>query len=252
MGATHDLSELVDSLVEGRAIAFMGAGTSASARLPDWPALLQQLIKISFDGGQLTEAEQAELTAWLGKSDYLMLADAIQDRLTRSAFQDFMAAKFNSPDTPTKLHKVLTRLPFAAFVTTNFDRLFEHAWSSVHGKAIEVRTPSDRSALRNPLSRGIPFLLKTHGCASQPESLVLGLKEFREAIHDNRACLLLLQSFFLRHQVLFIGHSLTDPDLLFLLDQLVATFGVPPGRHFALIKDEDVGPLRARAFRANY
>jgi hypothetical protein len=44
MGATYDLGELVDSIIEGRAVAFMGAGTSASARLPDWPALLKQLI----------------------------------------------------------------------------------------------------------------------------------------------------------------------------------------------------------------
>jgi hypothetical protein len=120
-------------------------------------------------------------------------------------------------------------------VTTNFDRLFENAWSEVHHNSLEVLTALDRSALLNPLGRDFPFLLKTHGCGSKPDTLVLGLKEFRDTIHNNRACQLLLQNIFLRYQVLFIGHSLTDPDLLFLLDQLVATFGVP-GRHFALIK----------------
>ena len=81
---------------------------------------------------------------------------------------------------------------------------------------------------------------------------MLGLKEFRDSIHDNRPVQMLLQTIFLRYQVLFIGHSLTDPDLLFMLDQLVTTYGVPPGRHLALIKDADVGPLRSRTFRDNY
>jgi hypothetical protein len=69
--------------------------------------------------------------------------------------------------------------------------------------------------------------LKTHGCASKPDTLVLGLKDFRDCIHDNRPVQMLLQTIFLRYQVLFIGHSLTDPDLLFMLDQLVTTYGVP-------------------------
>jgi SIR2-like domain len=249
----YDVGDLIDSIIERKAIAFIGSGVSAGAHLPDWPALLRELIETGFKRQNLSASEKDELLAWATKPDYLMLADAIRDRLTRPVFQDFLARKFNETKAnPTALHKALAAIPFAAFVTTNFDRLFENAWSDVHHNSLEVLTHLDRSALRNPLGRDFPFLLKTHGCASKPDTLVLGLKEFRDSIHDNRPCQTLLQSIFLRYQVLFIGHSLTDPDLLFLLDQLVATFGVPPGRHFALIKDADVGPLRARTFRDNY
>ena len=38
-----------------------------------------------------------------------------------------------------------------------------------------------------------------------------------------------------------------------MLDQLVTTYGGSPRtRHLALIKDTDVGPLRARTFHDNY
>ena len=248
----YSIEDLVESVEGGRAVAFIGSGVSAGAGLPDWPALLRELIASGFQKGILDEAERDELTAWAGKTDYLMLADAIRRQLGRADFQEFMTRKLAVAATPTELHRALASLPFAAFVTTNFDRLFEHAWSGIHGSAIETLTHQDRQALRNPFGRGTPFLLKTHGCASKPDTLVLGLEEFREAIHGNRSCQTLLQSIFLRYQVLFIGHSLTDPDLLFLLDQLVGTFGIPPGRHFALIKDEDVGRLRAATFRHNY
>jgi SIR2-like domain len=250
---THEVGDLVDSIIERRAIVFIGSGVSGAAGLPDWPTLLREMVETGFDRNYLNADEKAELLAWVAKPDYLMLADAIRDRLTRAVFQEFLARKFSEVKTkPTELHTVLAEMPFAAFVTTNFDRLFENAWSAVRRTSLEVLTHRDRVALRNPLGRDFPFLLKTHGCASQPESLVLGLREFRDSIHNNRPCQTLLQSMFLRYQVLFIGHSLTDPDLLFLLDDLVATFDVPPGRHFALIKDADVGPLRARAFRESY
>ena len=250
---SYEVGDLIDSIVERKAIAFMGSGVSAAAGLPDWPALLRELIETGSKRQNLSADEQDELLAWVAKPDYLMLADAIRDRLTRSIFQDFLAKKFTQTTArATALHNALAAVPFAAFVTTNFDRLFENAWSDVHRTSIEVLTHVDRVALRNPLGRDFPFLLKTHGCASKPDTLVLGLKEFRDSIHDNRPVQMLLQTIFLRYQVLFIGHSLTDPDLLFMLDQLVTTYGVPPGRHLALIKDADVGPLRARTFRDNY
>jgi hypothetical protein len=250
---SYEIGELVDSIIERKAILFIGSGASAGAGLPDWPALLRELIDIGFTRNYLNADEKAELLEWAGKPDYLMLADAIRDRLTPSVFQDLLARKFTQATLkPTELHKAMAAIPFAAFVTTNFDRLFENAWSEVHRTSLDVQTHLDREALRDPLGRGFPFLFKTHGCASRPKSLVLGLREFRNSIHDNRPCQTLLQTMFLRYQVLFIGHSLTDPDLLFLLDDLVATFDVPPGRHFALIKDADVGLLRARTFRDNY
>jgi hypothetical protein len=249
----YEISDLIDSIVEGNAVVFIGSGVSAGAGLPDWPALLRELIETGFNRQHLNTDERDELLAWLAKPDYLMLADAIQDRLTRSVLQDLLVKRLTEPTArATPLHRALAAVPFAAFVTTNFDRLFEDAWSDVHRASIGVLTHLDRVALRNPLGRNFPSLLKTHGCASKPDSLVLGLKEFRSSIHDNRPVQLLLQTMFLRYQVLFIGHSLTDPDLLFMLDQLVTTYGVPPGRHFALIKDADVGPLRARTFRDNY
>ena len=249
----YEIGDLIDSIAQGNAIAFLGAGVSAAAGLPDWPKLLRELINTGFKQQNLSADERDELLAWAAKGDYLMLADAIRDRLTQPRFQDLLAKKFTQTTArATALHNALAAIPFAAFVTTNFDRLFENAWSDVHRISIEVLTHMDRVALRNPFGRGFPFLLKTHGCASRPDTLVLGLKEFRDSIHDNRPVQMLLQTIFLRYQVLFIGHSLTDPDLLFMLDQLVATYGVPPGRHLALIKDEDVGPLRARTFRDNY
>ena len=122
----YEVGDLIDSIVERKAVAFIGSGVSAGARLPDWPTLLRELIETGFKRQNLSVDEKDELLAWLAKPDYLMLADAIQDRLTRSVFQDFLAKKFTqSTARATALHNALAAIPFAAFVTTNFDRLFE-------------------------------------------------------------------------------------------------------------------------------
>src|SRR5262245_55390349 len=81
---------------------------------------------------------------------------------------------------------------------------------------------------------------------------MLGLREFRDAISDKIASQLLVQGILLHYRVLWMGHSVTDPDLQFLLDQLVGVYGVPPRQHVALIKTADVQPLRAETFLENY
>jgi hypothetical protein len=104
----YEVGDLVDSIIERKAILFIGSGVSTGAHLPDWPALLKELIETGFKRQNLTASDRDELLAWLSKPDYLMVADAIRDRLTRAAFQDFLARKFNETEAvPTALHKAL-------------------------------------------------------------------------------------------------------------------------------------------------
>jgi hypothetical protein len=99
---------------------------------------------------------------------------------------------------------------------------------------------------------GRSFLVKVHGDIGSPARIVLGLGEFRRAIHDNRTYRIFLQDVFRRYTVLFLGYSLSDPDVLNMLDELVVIFGEVPGRHFALVDETRISRLHASAFDRNY
>ncbi len=240
------------AIADDRAVAFLGSGLSLAAGLPDWPGLLKELAGQARSSGQVTEIEQAQLIEWAGQPDFLMLADALVNKLGRGNFIRFMKEKFNGAATPTEVHRELTRVPFAAYVTTNYDTLLEDAWSEVQHKRLEVFTHEDQSELRDPFRNRKAFLVKIHGDIHGPDTLVLGLQDFRKVIHQNRAYSRFMEDVLGRFSLVFLGYSLSDPDVLSILDELVTVFDGVPGQHFALVDEERMTGLRAGVFLRNY
>ncbi len=240
------------AIADDRAVAFLGSGLSLAAGLPDWPGLLKELAQQAHESGQVTDLERQQLIEWAGQSDFLMLADALVNKLGRGNFIRFMKEKFGGVTAPTEVHRELTRVPFAAYITTNYDTLLEDAWSEVNRKRLEVFTHEDQSELRDPFRNRRPFLVKVHGDIHGPDTLVLGLQDFRKVIHENRAYSRFMEDVLSRFSLVFLGYSLSDPDVLNILDELVTVFDGVPGQHFALVDESRMTNLRAGVFLRNY
>lgn len=244
--------DLMKAIADDRAVAFLGSGLSLAAGLPDWPGLLKALADQAHAAGQVTDLERTQLIEWAGQPDFLMLADALVNKLGRGNFVRFMKDKFGRVTTPTEVHRELTRVPFAAYITTNYDTLLEDAWSEVNRTRLEVFTHEDQSELRDPFRNRRPFLVKVHADIHGPDSLVLGLQDFRKVIHENRAYSRFMEDVLSRFSLVFLGYSLSDPDVLNILDELVSVFDGVPGQHFALVDEARMTNLRAGVFLRNY
>lgn len=240
------------AIADDRAVAFLGSGLSLAAGLPDWPGLLKELAGQARDAGQVDDREYQQLVDWAGQNDFLMLADALVHLLGRSNFVGVMKERFGGVNSPTDVHRELTRVPFAAYVTTNYDTLLEDAWSKVRSERLEVFTYDDRSELRDPFRNRRPFLVKVHGDIHGPDTLVLGLQDFRRVIHEERAYREFMEDVLRRYSLVFLGYSLSDPDVLNMLDELVTVFDGVPGQHFALVEESRITGLRAGVLLRNY
>src|SRR3712207_7122529 len=98
------------------------------------------------------------------------------------------------------------------FVTTNYDPLVELAASDI-GRSVRV-LPFEEAA------PGSPWLLKLHGDAAHPESVVLTREEYLQ-FGDSRAALAgVLHSLLLTRHVLFVGTSMLDDDLIRIAHQV--------------------------------
>jgi hypothetical protein len=98
------------------------------------------------------------------------------------------------------------------FVTTNYDPLVELAAADV-GRRISV-LPFEEA------EPGRPWLLKLHGDAAHPESIVLTREEYLQ-FGDTRAALAgVLHSLLLTRHVLFVGTSMLDDDLIRIAHQV--------------------------------
>jgi hypothetical protein len=131
--------------------------------------------------------------------------------LGRDHLEAYVKERFG-PGSYALAHALVADLPVQEFVTTNYDPLVELAAADV-GRRVRVLPFEDAEP-------GSPWLLKLHGDAAHPESIVLTRDEYLE-FGDSRAALAgVLHSLLLTRHVLFVGTSMLDDDLIRIAHQV--------------------------------
>ncbi|ADB76394.1 SIR2 family NAD-dependent protein deacylase [Geodermatophilus obscurus] len=232
-GHLRELAEdLGDRARRGQLAAFVGAGVSAAAGLPTWEQLLDELAERS----GLDDALRGGLSGLPAQDAAALLAR----ELGREQLEGFVKERFG-PGHYALAHALLADLPVQEFVTTNYDPLVELAAADI-GRDLSV-LPFDDAV------PGRPWLLKLHGDAAHPESVVLTREEYLQ-FGDTRAALAgVLHSLLLTRHVLFVGTSMQDDDLIRIAHQVRSATRAPgaaprqrSGTVLALLED----PARAR------
>ena len=208
---------LLRSVESGQAVLVLGAGASMGALSPSGKAAptsleLASAIAKRFLGDQFSDrplSSVAELA--ISESDLFTVQEFI-----RSLFQDLAPASF---------HKLLPTFKWAGLATTNFDLIIERAYQGrtqgaqelvpfiKNGDRIEEKLKSPRSLM----------FLKLHGCITRTSDhtipLILTVDQYvthqsgRDRVFDH------LRTLSYEHPLIFVGHSLEDPDIRqFLLD----------------------------------
>jgi hypothetical protein len=228
-----DLAErLGEQARRGQLAVFIGAGVSAAAGLPTWERLVDELAERSgLDG---------ELRAGLARLPPQDSAALLARELGREQLEAFVKERFG-PGSYALAHALIADLPVQEFVTTNYDPLVELAASDI-GRQVRV-LPFEEAA------PGAPWLLKLHGDAAHPESVVLTREEYLQ-FGDSRAALAgVLQSLLLTRHVLFVGTSMLDDDLIRIAHQVRSALqlqGSSSGRRSGTVLALRDDPARAR------
>jgi hypothetical protein len=195
--------QLGEQARRGQLAVFIGAGVSAAAGRPTWEQLVEELAARS----GLDES----LSAGLAQLPLQDSAALLARELGREQMQAFVKERFG-PGSYALAHALIADLPVQEFVTTNYDPLVELAAADI-GRELSV-LPHDQTA------PGRPWLLKLHGDAAHPETVVLTREEYLE-FGDSRAALAgVLHSLLLTRHVLFVGTSMLDDDLIRIAHQV--------------------------------
>lgn len=225
-------ASLVGYLQSGRCVLFVGSGLSAAAKLPTWKDLLIEMIA-EIGGGDPNKPVVQELTKLLNEGKLLEVAFQCRDELTVSGYSALLTRKLRPDDLKLpEQHKIITQLPFASVVTTNYDKLLEMAYTSQRkdGAAPKVFTQKTKGTQGTALFDGGFFILKAHGDIDDPESLILTSRDYSENINSNQAFNSFFSALLLTKAILFVGYSLNDPDFRLLLDRQLTVFSdyIPP------------------------
>lgn len=236
---TADIHDCIEEM-QCRPILFIGAGLSRRyLGLPDWRGLLDL---VRSECPQLDKA----LPYYVQKAGSLPAVAT----LFASAFQEFAWTEDGQKHYPDTLYTetapqdvylkysvkcVLEKLttsnsalikkeayeseidalnqirPFA-IVTTNFDTFLEDTFS-------DFQVTIGEAILRSDLNK-IGDLLKIHGCISLPETMVLTEVDYADYNTRQRYLSAKLLTYFLEHPIVFIGYSVSDPNIQEILSHI--------------------------------
>lgn len=231
---------LLEAHEDGRVVFFCGAGISYPARLPGFAGLITRIYESL--GEEPNAVQQAAIKA--GQFDTavgLLEAEIVGGReLVRRALSDILTPDLSASNATATHEALLTlgknREGRTRLVTTNFDRLFEEAIAMRSLSVERFQAP----LLPVPKNRwdGVVYLhglLTAAPTASQLDRLIISSGDFGLAYLTERWAARFVSELFRNYIVCFVGYSINDPVLRYMMDALAADrlLGESPPEMFA-------------------
>lgn len=231
---------LLQAHEDGRVVFFCGAGISYPARLPDFAGLVAKVYEAL--AATPNAVQQAAIKA--GHFDTaigLLEADIVGGReMVRRALTGILAPDHSAPNATATHDALLTlgkcRNGQTRLITTNFDRLFEEV---IVAKSLPIER-FQAPLLPVPKNRwdGLVYLhglLSAAPTASELDRLVVSSGDFGLAYLTERWAARFVSELFRNYTVCFVGYSINDPVLRYMMDALAADrlLGESPPEMFA-------------------
>jgi len=219
---------LLQAHEEGRVVFFCGAGISYPAGLPDFKGLVDDIYRLNG-----TTPSPIELEAYK-RGQYDATLDLLGQRLpgqrlaVRSALMNALKPNFRLKGA-TDTHAALLQLARSRggalrLVTTNFDRIF-HRLTRCAKPAIAYYPAPLLPIPKNSRWNGLVYL---HGLLPEQleesalNRLVLTSGDFGLAYLTERWAARFVSELFRNYVVCFVGYSINDPVLRYMMDALAA------------------------------
>ena len=215
--------EVLAALEEGTLVLFCGAGVSAYSGLPMFEGLVHQVYELT-----AAVPDEDEKKA-LAKNQYDKVLGLLERRLVPGAVRESVIRILGQPSSGSlETHDALLQLARTnlgvRLVTTNFDRRF-----------LETERVDERSVWRAP-TIAVPkayswhSLVHLHGLLTDMDprgtDLVLTSADFGRAYLAEGWAARFVVEVFRQFTVLFVGYSVDDPVMSYLVDALAAERGL--------------------------
>jgi hypothetical protein len=209
------LEDLIRAIRKRQAILFAGAGVSMTVGLPSWQTLIEHIAEeLEVDLSGFTESD----------INYLTLAEFYRIKQgSIGPLRSWMDRNWTIQEDKLKasrVHELICRLDFPIVYTTNFDRNLETAFD-LHGRDY-VKIVNAKDIAR--VQEGVPQIVKYHGDFDDDESIVLAETDYLDRLSFESPLDIKFRSDALGKTILFIGYSMTDLNIRFLMHRLWQTW----------------------------
>nr|WP_180202070.1 SIR2 family protein [Pseudomonas sp. SbOxS1]NYU01377.1 hypothetical protein [Pseudomonas sp. SbOxS1] len=193
--------------------------TNSSGDLPKYAQLLAETYC-----NKWWELPGSEQTAQEFKTDLINDSSILKIEISKylkSAHENINAELKHELD-------LLRKANIDGVITTNWDCLIEQLFP-------KFTSFIGQDGLIAGRSHGIAEIYKIHGCATQPNSLVLTSGDYEEYRRKNPYLSSKLLTIFIERPVIFLGYSLTDPHIADILEDIISCF---PEKSLDFLRDK--------------
>jgi SIR2-like domain len=222
--------------------AFLFVGSGLSRRYLDletWSDLLRRFcigkrefeFYLSTADGQLPKAATALSKdfhkLWWTEPQFAASREIYKTKVTKNSHalkteiaQYIRRLNCEIPETSPNAEEIrlLRKANIDGIITTNWDVLLE-------GLFPDFKTYIGQDALLFSSPASIAEIYKIHGCCTEPSSLVLTTADYQNFNKKNPYLAAKLLTLFTEHPVIFLGYSLSDPNITAILASLVRCLG---------------------------
>lgn len=214
-------NNLVEELAYRRCLIFLGSGISATAKnsegkTPDtWGEFLNN-VKSKMKDPSDSDVEFVE--QMLNEKNYLLALQAISDLCDTGEYSAYLKKQYlRGGYIPSNVHRIIKELDSKIVITTNFDRLYEGLCKEPEYVTYDY---TDTRSIIGTIKAPENLIIKAHGSIDDTEKLIFTAKQYYAAQEKYPEFYHLLSALFLTHTVVFLGYSLSDPDINLLLQFL--------------------------------
>jgi hypothetical protein len=212
------IEQLVDDIRSRQAMLFVGAGVSATLGLPSWQELIDEMAEqLDYDPRVFSK-----------NGGYLELAEYYQiQKATLGPLRSWMDRKWHGDETKadgSPVHQAIVDLGFPIIYTTNYDRWLEIAHERRRKPYTKVANVGDFTRIRD----GVVQIVKLHGDFDGDDSLVLTETSYFDRLTFDSPLDIKLRSDAIGKAILFVGYSLSDINVRYLLYKLYRLWADSP------------------------
>jgi hypothetical protein len=204
------MHELAEAIRNKKAVLFAGAGLSMNLGLPSFNSLI----------GKLAEELEFDPELFHMSGDYLILAEYYyQVKGKLGPLRSWMDTTWHSGNvdiSDSLIHKAIVELELSAIYTTNYDRWIEKSFDHWKVPYSKIANVSDIASAMEDQTQ----IIKFHGDFDDDESIVLTESSYFERMNFESPLDIKLRSDVLGKTVLFLGYSLSDINIRYLLFRL--------------------------------
>lgn len=203
------LHALAEALQNRRLILFAGGGLSQSLGLPDFHQLIQHIAReLGFEEAATSRAEYPVVAeAFVARHGHLGPLRSWMDTTWHPSSVDISRSE---------VHNLIVDLDFPTIYTTNYDRWLELAFEARGKPFRKIANVADLTTFSEPRTE----IIKFHGDFENDDSLVLTEASYFRRMSFESPLDIRLRADALARPILFLGYSLHDLNMRYLLFRL--------------------------------